>query len=378
MPKKAQPGNEIDDDTKRGPDNEAGDDDSAHGEGEGQTQGGDSENEGTGGDLEKGKDDSKPKETVEQAIAKSLGLGEDTDADKKGDEPGKEKPKGDGEDKGAEGKKAGDKDGSDKEKGNKGGKGKADPYAVPEDLKPKAQARFQELVHVAKEKDNTITQQTEIISGFRDMVKATGATDKQFLESLDVLTMINKSPAEAAKRLYDAACELALAYNVDIPGIDFLKDYEDLSKQVEAGEITPQAAREVANSRRSAVLRENQAAATRQTEERQKAEKQALDTGVNQIDAFLKDKETNDIDFNAKAEELGVAAQYAAENLAPDKWLGYMQMEYNRVTKLLAKGYRPADNGGSNRPLRPGGNKGGKTAPTTDVDAVKAALGLEG
>lgn len=377
MSKKAQPGNEDDDDVQRGPDDESGDDDATDTGDEGADQGGDQGDEGTGGEGKKG-DKGEPTETVEEAIAKSLGLGENADADKKGDQSGKEKPKDEGKGKPEEGKKADDKEETDKKEDKKDGKGKPDPYEVPEGLKPKAQARFQELVHVAREKDTTITKQNEVISGFREMVRATGATDRQFLESLDVLTLINKEPAKAAQRLYNAACELALAYNVDIPGVDFLKDFPDLQKQIEEREITPEAAREVANSRRSQAMRTVTETRTREVQEQQQATQKALKDGADQIENFLKDKENNDIDFNAKAEELHDAAQYAAENLSPDKWLGYMTMEYERVSKLLAKSNGSANNRGSNRPLRPGSSQGGNKAPASDVDAVTQALGLGG
>ena len=253
---------------------------------------------------------------------------------------------------------------------------KPDLYTIPEGLKQKSTERFQQLVTSHKEISTVVEQQKGIILGFRDMVKETGADNVQFMQALDLLTLINTKPGEAAKRLSEMAVELATMADVEVPGVDFLKDFPDLQKQVEDREITSTAAREIAKGRRDKVQQE---ASHRQTEEARRVSEsaQAARTQVlGNIESFLNDKEKNDIDWPAKASILIRAADFAAKNLPLNLWLSYLQEQYDQVGAVVAKAIKPANNSDGNRPLRPSGAGGGNKQPGNMLDAVKQSLGL--
>lgn len=302
--------------------------------------------------------------TVEEAVRKSLGIEKPEDAGKEGEKkPDVKKAK-------ADVKTETKPDAEDK------AKPKADLYVEPEGLKEKAKERFHTLVESHKEQATQINAMGQTIAGFRQMVKDTGATEDQFVQSLDMLKLVNTNPAEASKKLYDTALNLALAHNVEIPGVDFLKDFPDLTKQVEDREITPEAAREIAKGRREKATREaadRRAQEQQQLTERQRQEEQQTLTA---IETFLMDKEKNDIDWPGKANLLLRAAQFANTNLPMKSWLPYLQQQYEMIGETVAKSGGSANNGNGKRPLRPSPGGGGQEQPTTMQGAIKASLGL--
>jgi len=302
--------------------------------------------------------------SVEEAVRKSLGLEKPEAAGKDGEKkPEAKKP----EVKPGEKKPEEKKPESDK---------KPDLYAEPEGLKAKAKERFQELVTSHKEQTQQLQAMGQTIAGFRQMVKETGATEDQFVQSLDLLKLVNTNPAEASKKLYDMALNLALASNVEIPGVDFLKDFPDLTKQVDDREITPEAAREIAKGRREKATRE---AADRRTQEQQQLterQRQEEQQTLTAIESFLMDKEKNDIDWPGKANLLLKAAQFAKVNLPMKSWLPYLQQQYEMIGETVAKTAGQANNGNGKRPLRPSPGGGGQEQPTTMQAAIKQSLGL--
>lgn len=360
-------------------------------------EGQDDEETGTAGaesELETSGDETASTEnadkTAEGNPADEAGIQEGADKSK----PGTDKPAADGKKEGAEGEpksveeavrkslglekpEAAGKDGEKKpEKKKPEPDKKPDLYAEPEGLKAKAKERFQELVTSHKEQTQQITAMGQTIAGFRQMVRETGATEDQFVQSLDLLKLVNTNPAEASKKLYDMALNLALASNVEIPGVDFLKDFPDLTKQVEDREITPEAAREIAKGRREKAARE---AADRRTQEQQQLterQRQEEQQTLTAIETFLMDKEKNDIDWPGKANLLLKAAQFAKVNLPMKSWLPYLQQQYEMIGETVAKTSGHANNGNGKRPLRPSPGGGGQEQPTTMQAAIKQSLGL--
>ena len=316
----------------------------------------------------KKKPDKAEPENVEDAIRQSLGL------KKPVDDKAAAKPEGEVDEAGKPKAKVAKEEPEKPEKPAE--KAKPDLYAVPEGIKEKATERFHQLVTSHKELTTVVESQKQTLEGFKTMVKETGADDEQFVMALDLLTLINKDPAAAAQRLYDLSASMALRANVDIPGVDYLKDYTDLQKQVEDREITSASAREIAKSRREKNDRETRETqereTTKQTERRQAYQQATLKS----IETFLQDKETSDIDWQAKAPILLKAAQFAQKNLQMSEWLPYLQNQYEQVAEIVAKAGKPADNGGGKRPLRPSGGGGGNKVPGTMEEAIRQGLGL--
>jgi len=308
----------------------------------------------------------KPKgepESTEQAIRKALDL--EKPADKDGKKKEAVKP---------EGEKKPDAD--KKPAGEKKEEKKVDLYAEPEGLQEKSKERFQKLVTSHKEQATQIQSMGQTITGFREMIKATGATEQQFIESLDLLTLINKNPAEAAKKLYDVAVNLAVQHNIEVPGVDFLKEFPDLQQKVEDREITAEAAREIAKGRREEKARKDREAEEQRRSETMRMQAETHRQALTSIETFLAEREANDIDWKAKAPMLLKAAEFASKNLPMASWLPYLQQQYEQIGEIVAKANPSANNSGGNRPLRPNGGGGGKEQPKDMLGAIRQGLGL--
>jgi hypothetical protein len=300
-------------------------------------------------------------ESTEQAIRKALELEKPDEKGAKKKEVVKDGKKPDGE-KTPEGEKKVEK--------------KIDLYAEPEGLQEKSKDRFQKLVTSHKEQATQIEGMGQTIAGFREMVKSTGATEPQFVEALDMLTLINKNPAEAAKKLYEAAVNLAVQHNVEIAGVDFLKEFSDLQQQVEDRQITAEAAREIAKGRREEKARKDREAEDGRRNEYLRAQKEQQQQVLTSIETFLAERETNDIDWKAKAPMLLKAAEFARKTLPLGSWLPYLQQQYEQIGEIVAKANPPANNSGGNRPLRPNAGAGGQEQPKDMLGAIRQGLGI--
>lgn len=255
----------------------------------------------------------------------------------------------------------------------------ADPYAEPEGLKDAAQAtrdRFHDLVRMNKEKDEQLTRLQSDAQAFVEMVRDTGANSQQFVEALDLMSLIyhpeRGNPEEASKRLYEMAKQLATVAGVPLPGVDFLEGYDDLRQKVEDREMSLEDAQEVAKLRnRQRAQEEARKHHERRQQQRQQAT-QSVEQATGQMAQWLKEIEGTDIDLKAKLPHLMEAAAYARENLYPQQWLGYMQREYEALGKLMQK--RTPEQGPA--PLRSSGNRSGTKQPDNMADAIKASIGL--
>ena len=254
-----------------------------------------------------------------------------------------------------------------------------DPYAEPEWLKkasPQTQDRFHELVRWNKEKDQHLERLTNDARGFVQMVRDTGANQEQFLEVLDTATLMfhpeKGNPQQAVEKLYNAAKMIAEAAGLPLPGYDPLEAFPDIKERVDNDDLDRATAEELARIRAREKTQERAREQRNHGQQQQQQQEAAITKAVTDLTTFLADKQANDIDFPAKAKIMMEAAEYAKKNLMPHQWLGYMQTQYDFVSKHAKK---EAGKDG-HRPVRSTGSGGGSKAPETLQDAIKQSLKL--
>lgn len=233
-----------------------------------------------------------------------------------------------------------------------------DPYKVPEDMKGRTKERFEKLTTDLKESHQQIEKQTDIIKGFRTVLESTGMDSKELQQTLELGGMIKKDPKRALETLRGVVTNLSEQLGEVPPGKDPLEGFEDLKQKIEDRELSPEDAKEIASYRIKQEAEKRRAEqTTRQQTEHQKQEAANADftNRVNRaqtdVAAYLKEAE-KDPDFTKIAPTLVQAAQFSAENLDPDKWLGYIKGEYQKV-KEIATAMAPSSPGDS--PILDGG-----------------------
>lgn len=245
----------------------------------------------------------------------------------------------------------------------------ADPYKVPEDMKGRTRERFEKLTTDLKTSHETIEKQTGIIKGFRSVLEETGLTPKELQNTLNLGGMIKTDPKRAYQVLTGVVKDLASELGEVAPGTDPLEGYEDLRQRVADRELSVEDAKEIAQGRiRQTAEKKQQERNQQQTEEQKRTETQQgefkgrVETAQESVGTFLKDQE-KDPDYEKIGPHMVEAAKFAAENLAPEKWLGYIQGEYKKV-KDIALEMVPSSNGST--PILDGGApQGGKQEPQT-------------
>ncbi len=269
------------------------------------------------------------------------------------------------------------------------------------DLKPEqkkllaadTRIRFGELINTLKTHEGTLAKQTETItrlSGARDAIL--GALDDsrtsqeqlaQYLEFNTLVTSNNPKDWEQALAQIEqqrAALYKALGREPAGGEIDLLKDFPDLSKQVEDEEITRAAALEIAKGRRERAAAEagRKRQESQQNQQTRTAEqfKTDSDTALKDIFAWTAEIAKSDIDYKAKEDKLlGETLDGVLKDYPPRLWLPTLKRLYAGLTVQKA----PAvGNGKQERPIRPSGAKPGAKAPATMLEAINAGLGYAG
>ncbi len=264
-------------------------------------------------------------------------------------------------------------------KGDEGEKGKdEDLYEIPDDIKnERTRGRMENMVTSLKEKDTQLeekdgqlAERDTMIQGFQELVESTGTSADEFTNGIRIMRMMKEDPAAASKELIKMAGTLAKASGVEIPGVDVLDDYDDLKQQVDDLKITREAAVEIAHSRNSKAANEK-AVATKDRENTVTQEDQGIrQEAINKMTTFFTEKE-KDIDYAKKHPHMLEAAAYAAQNLTPNQWAGYMEREYASITNIMKT------TGGKTKtetPLGGTGSRGAAKVATTPEELADQML----
>ena len=295
-----------------------------------------------------------PAETQDAPVDESGGVGEPGATDKKPEEkagekePGEEKPD-------------------------------EDPYKIPDDMKGRTRERFEKLTGDLKQSHETISKQTEVIKGFREVVESSELNPKEFDQILQLGTTIKKDPRAALGTLKTLVSKLSEELGEVPPGADPLEGFDDLKQRVADRELTVEDAKEIAQGRIKKAAEDKRTQQQQQhltqqqrEEQEQKAFVERINGARDKVGMFLKESE-KDPDYEKIAPYLVQAAKHAAENLDPDKWLGYIQSEFDRVKQIATE--MSSQSGTGAQPILDGGAPpGGKPEPRTMEELAEQML----
>lgn len=265
----------------------------------------------------------------------------------------------------------------------------------PEELKAlgaKTQQRFGEMITTLKAHEGTIAKQSadiKVLSEARDTIlgvmEETHTTQDQLAAYLEFNALLQSKDAkdlESALQMLEGqrtALYAALGREPEGGGIDLLKDFPDLKKQVDEEEITRAAALEIAKGRRERAARqaEEQRQQQQQQQKTQTAEqrKQAGEKALADIEAWTAGLAKTDLDYKAKEDKLLAKLDGVLKSYPPEQWVSTLKLLYEGIEITKA----PASPGGKqNQPLRPSGAKPGAKAPNSMLEAINQGLGYAG
>lgn len=210
-------------------------------------------------------------------------------------------------------------------------------------------AKLKEKLTAAEEK---LEKQDEVLSSFRDMVQQTGLGPHELERTLKIGGLIRRDPAKAAEVLHNIAADLAKKHGVAVGGVDLLEGFDDLTTKVREGEISRADAEELAKVRRREAVQEEERRTQEQRTQQESHRTARIQKAGQEIAQFLAVAE-KDVNFAKIAKRLENDAAYAAKNLEPEQWLGYIKQQHQSYLDLASqfasssRGYEPPITEGS-------------------------------
>jgi hypothetical protein len=259
-----------------------------------------------------------------------------------------------------------------------------DLYKTPEGISKRAGERFEKLVTALKEKDNVLAskdaemaEQAKEVKLYNEVLSSTGLSGGEAVRMIEIGAMMKHEPEKAVKLLYGVVASMSEKLGMALPGVDPLAKHQDLKQRVADREITQKDAEELVKARNTqAVLSEEQKRRLGEQQLQDEYKKQQsnvvaqVDAAKADIGAFLKTK-VSDPDWPKLAPFLADAATFASSNLAPSKWLSYIEGEHKRIKAISTAaraGQTPIPIVDTHRV------NGGAKAPTTPEELADSLL----
>lgn len=207
----------------------------------------------------------------------------------------------------------------------------------------KTRARFQQL---AQER----TQAQQQVQALREELTGAGFDNESFATVLEIGRRVSSSdPGDKrlALQMLDKIREnVAAELGEEVPGVDLLKDFPDLQKQVADMELTRGAALEVAKARRIS-LQQQEALAAQQAQFQAAQQQQQAVAGAQQAVQNTLYAHKNDVDFSARLSALQTFIRQG-DNLQrissqdPSTWAGTLELLYRNIGQIVAAAKQPA------------------------------------
>lgn len=257
---------------------------------------------------------------------------------------------------------------------------------IPDTLNKSTQTRIRGLIDnvktVSSERDAAVAESQQVFSA----IEETGASPEQYAATLGVLKMFNsddpKLNREALTVLTNMSRDLSLRIGEGAQYVD-LKDYPDLSADVEAGELSEQRAKEIAASRLQAThaetRRNERAAATSDAERTQ----QLIEQGKQELNAFGESLKADPRYAQIYPQFTSILSTTLRE-VHPTKWREVAERTYQQLKDTTPLSSPPSGDrtsggkGGKQRPMRAksGSSSSGKQSDASSpLDAMAAAIG---
>tara|TARA_R110002012_G_scaffold65594_1_gene171630 strand:+ start:110 stop:1204 length:1095 start_codon:yes stop_codon:yes gene_type:complete len=237
-------------------------------------------------------------------------------------------------------------------------------------LKPKAQERFKDLVSRSKELEDRISQ-LEPSEAVASHVLSSGTQPDQLNFALDVFRSLNSGDWEQARSALNRIDEFSnmLAERLGVSDQSSnekssYSDFEDLSGAVENLEMSEEWANKLANQRVSAnSINQSKQEFSRQTEEnyqQQQAFSQEQERAYNEIKNWEESVKTSDADFDSKRDiMLDIGEKIANSGVNPNNWLPLLKNEYEVLSRGMSLASKRTNASKSSGPLAPSSSSSG-------------------
>lgn len=260
-----------------------------------------------------------------------------------------------------------------------------DPYREPEGLKPEAKERFQSLVTIAKESKQQLEaaqaqvgEMQQTVTAFQQMIVESGATDQEFLALLDFARAVKSGNWQAAEPLL---AHLTQQYRVatgrDPAGADPFAQHPDIAQAVQAGQMTPEYARQVLQARQVLAQQQQQAQAAQHEQATQQQFIQRARSAGAQVKTLIEQWKQSDLDWPKKQAIMTAHAKHIGETMQPEQWIAALQLAYDTIgqtmTTMAPQRTPPAP--GAAQPLRPANANAGRREPASLQEAIAGAIG---
>lgn len=267
---------------------------------------------------------------------------------------------------------------------------------IPDTLQARTKERMENLIGLVKQKDAMLESQHGILNAITN----TGASPQEFGAMIGYMSWVHSEEPTKLKMARDLLMSelegVCLKLGEAAPGIDFIAKHPDIQAMVQAGQITQEAANELAitRSRKAAADHKTQVDAERTaTETAQTKERDTAIAGLNALGAQMA---KTDADYKRKFKLMqDNGLMEALRELPVKQWKDAFLRAYNRIpaaaSAVAGTGKPPAKplllqgrngNGQYNgappaRPLRvkaPAGAGNGTRGPSSALDAMNSAL----
>ena len=245
----------------------------------------------------------------------------------------------------------------------------------------RTQKRFRELSERAADADS-LRPDAERGRQWEETIKSTGADPQQMGNALNYLAAINSRDPAAMGQAYDFMQQemawLAKELGRPAPGYDPLAEHADLVKQVTDGDMTRAGAEEVARSRRTATLQQDNQQRQRQQAEQQGVAQQTHQEALQQVGALGQQLRAADPLFEAKFKSIQPMVAFIQNTMQPQQWAEAIKQAYLAAPAPAAASVQRQPAAAPNNPARATGADLSK-APTKEnafdfgVAAAKAA-----
>jgi len=260
-----------------------------------------------------------------------------------------------------------------------------DPYREPEGLKPEARERFQSLVSIAKEsKQQLEAAQTQLgemqqaVTSFQQMIVDTGATDQELLATFDFIKAVKSGNWQQAEpMLAHLTQQYRVATGRDPNGADPFSQHQDLAQAVQAGQMTPEAARQVVQARQVLAQQQQQQQAVQAQQQTQQQYVANVQRAAQDVRGLVQRWSATDLDWPKKQALMEAHAKRIGESMPPEQFVAAMQMAYDAITQTMAASapQRTAPPSNAPQPLRPAAANAGRREPASLAEAIAGAVG---
>jgi len=237
-------------------------------------------------------------------------------------------------------------------------------------LKPKAQERFKDLVSRSKELEDRISQ-LEPSEAVASHVLSSGTQPDQLNFALDVFKGLNSGNWEQARSALNKIDEFSniIAERLGVSDKSnndksSYGDFEDLSGAVENLEMSEDWANKLAQQRvRENSINQSKQEFSRQNEEsyqQQQNFSQEQDRAYNEIKAWEESIKTSDADFDSKRDiMLDIDEKIANSGVNPSSWLPLLRNEYEVLSRGMSLASKRTNASKNSGPLAPSSSSSG-------------------